>query len=244
MIYADAAKGYRIGGTNGILPSICDTDLVAAGYTPGQTSTYLSDSLWSYEVGSKNSWFGGRMNTRVAAYRIDWSKIQQSVLLPCTYHVSTGAEFEADIAPIHGLNLTAAVGYDNAKITDSPEGSAFVAGQPLNGVPKWTASLLAEYTRPTEFGTAFVRGQYSYTGQSVSYATDPDGIPRGSYSLVNLRLGITTGPWEAELFAKNLLDVRANLGDEQSEISALEGRARYLIAQPRTVGIEIKHSFQ
>jgi hypothetical protein len=77
----------------------------------------------------------------------------------------------------------------------------------------------------------------------MSFANDPAGITRGSYSLVNLSIGGTTGPWEAELFARNLFDVRANLGDEQSEVSALQGRARFLIAQPRTIGIGLKRSF-
>ena len=77
----------------------------------------------------------------------------------------------------------------------------------------------------------------------MSYATSTAGIPRGSYSLVNVRLGITSGAWEAELFTKNLFDVRANLGDEQSEVAALNGRPRFLIAQPRTIGIELKRTF-
>ncbi len=250
MLYADAAKGYRIGGTNGVLPPICDADLIAAGHTPGTTSSYHSDSLWSYELGSKNTWFGGRMNTRIAAFHIDWSKIQQIILLPCTYHLienagaatSTGAEVEVDIAPLHGLNLTISLGYDDAKITESPAGSAFVAGQPLNGVPKWSSSLIGEFTEPTAFGSAFVRGQYSYTGQSISFANDPTGLVRDAYSLVNLRFGVARGPWEAAIFTKNLFDVRANLGDEQSEIAALRGRPRFLIAQPRTIGIEFKRT--
>lgn len=251
MLYTDAAKGYRIGGQNTVLPSYCDADLIAAGYVPGQTTSYQSDSLWSYELGSKNTWLGGRLNTRVAAYRIDWSKIQQSVLLPCTYHItenageatSTGAELQADLAPLPGLNLSASFGYDNAKITSSPANGAFVAGQPLNGVPKLTASLLGEYSHPTSLGSAVVRGQYSYTGKSISYANDPTGIERAAYSLVDLRMGLSRGPWETLLFAKNLFDVRANLGDEQSEVSALDGRPRFLIAQPRSVGIEIRRAF-
>jgi hypothetical protein len=77
----------------------------------------------------------------------------------------------------------------------------------------------------------------------VSYATSTAGIPRGSYALVNVRVGVTTGPWEMGLFTKNLFDVRANLGEEQSEVAALNGRPRFLIAQPRTIGIELKRNF-
>ena len=184
-------------------------------------------------------------------YRIDWKKIQQSVLLACTYHItenagaatSTGAEFEADLAPMAGLALSLSLGYDDAKITAAPGGSAFVVGQPLNGVPKMTGSLLADYSHPVAIGSAYLRGQYSFTGRSTSYATNPAGISRSSYSLVNLRAGVGRGLWEVGLFAKNLFDVRADLGEEQSEVAAPGGRPRFLIAQPRSVGIEIRRGF-
>jgi hypothetical protein len=63
---------------------------------------------------------------------------------------------------------------------------------------------------------------------------------------LGLHVGVTTGPWEAALWGTNLLDVRANLGDEQSEVIELQSptvRPRYLIAQPRTLGVEIKYRF-
>ncbi len=247
MVYASGAKGFRNGGTNAV-PTFCGSG----------GGDFKSDSLWSYEVGAKNTLFDGRMNTRVAGYRIDWSNIQQSILLACTYSVtqnagaatSTGAEFEADIAPIHGLNLTLGAGYDNAKITSVPAGATgFVVGQALNGVPKLTASLLGEYTVPSSFGAAFVRGQYSFTGRSVSYSVIPvqeGGRVRDAYSLVDLHVGGSTGPWEASLFAKNLFDVRANLGDEQSETVELQNplRPRWMISQPRTIGVELKYRFK
>ena len=247
MAYASAAKGFRSGGNNSI-PEQC-----GAG-----AGSYTSDSLWSYEVGTKDTLLDGRMNLRVAGYRIDWNNIQQSILLPCTYSVtenagtatSTGAELEADMVPVHGLNMSLSVGYDNAKITSVPAGATgFVTGQSLNGVPKMTASLLTDYSIPTSFGSAFVRPQYSFTGRSISYSVIPvqeGGRPRASYSMVDVHVGGIHGAWETSVFAKNLFDVRANLGDEQSEVIELQSptvRPRYLIAQPRTVGIEIKYRF-
>ena len=248
MVYASAAKGYRIGGANQTLPPICD------GEGPGNAGSYSSDSLWSYEVGTKDTLFDGRLKTRVAAYRIDWKNIQQSVLLECTFSItenagaatSTGAEFEADIAPFRGLNLSAGAGFDNAKITAVPGGgaSSFIVGQPLSGVPKFTASLLGDYTMPTAIGDSFARAQYSFTGRSFSYNNDPLGRERSPYSLIDLHLGNTRGPLETSLFVKNLLDKRANLGDEQPEVAELPNRPRWLVAQPRTVGIELRYAFK
>jgi len=248
MIYGSAAKGFRSGGTNSV-PDQCG---------PGSGS-FTSDSLWSYELGSKDTLFDGRMNLRAAVFYIDWSNIQQSILLPCTYSVtknagtavSKGAEVEADVAPIHGLNMTFSLGYDDARITSVPEGATgFVAGQELNGVPKWTASWLADYSIPTDFGAVFIRPLYSYTGSSISYSVIPvqqGGRPRDAYSMLDLSVGAGIGAWEASLFAKNLLDVRANLGDEQSEVIELQSptvRPRWLIAQPRTIGIELRYRFK
>jgi outer membrane receptor protein involved in Fe transport len=247
MVYTSAAKGFRNGGANAVPP-----------YCGASAGQFKSDSLWSYELGAKNTLFDGRVNTRAAAYRINWSNIQQSILLPCTYSVtqnagaatSTGVEFEADIAPLRGLNLTVGAGYDDAHITSVPAGdTGFVVGQELNGVPKLTASILGEYSMPTTFGQAFVRGQYSFTGRSVSYSVIPvgdGGRVREQYALTDLHFGTSIGPWETSLFVKNLFDVRGNLGDEQSETSELQNplRPRWLITQPRTIGLEVRWRFK
>src|SRR5579871_4971657 len=254
MIYANAAKGYRIGGANSQLPSgIGCPPQYTAGSTP-----FGSDNLWSYEVGSKNSFLDGRFNSRLAAYRINWNQIQQSILLGCSFHVtenvgsavSKGGELELDGTPFTGLYLNLGVGYEDAAITSAAAGSPLPVGSPLNGVPRWTGSLLTDYSFPTSFGKGFVRGQYSFTGRSVS-DNNPVSVvnsmlaqrERGSYSLVNLFFGGKLDTWEASLFIKNVADVRGNLGDEQSEISELPGRPRWMITQPRTIGIDLKKQF-
>ncbi len=252
MIYANAAKGYRLGGANSVLPSAC-----GAPYADAETP-YKSDSLWSYELGTKNAWLDGRVNTRLAAYRIDWSNIQQSILLGCSFHVtenigsavSKGGELEVDGTPFAGLYINLGLGFEDAALTSAPAGSPLPIGSPLNGVPRWTGSLLADYSVPMSFGKGFVRAQYSFTGSSTS-DNNPVSVynpalaqrQRGSYSLVNLFVGGKHESWEASLFVKNLCDVRGNLGDEQSEISELPGRPRWMITTPRTIGIDVKRQF-
>jgi outer membrane receptor protein involved in Fe transport len=252
MVYANAAKGYRLGGANSVLPSACGSP-----YANSETP-YQSDSLWSYELGTKNTWAAGRINTRIAAYYIDWKNIQQSILLGCSFHVtenigsavSKGAELEVDGTPLDGLFVSFGLGYEDAALTSAPPGSPLPVGSPLNGVPRWTGTLLGDYSVPMAFGKGFVRAQYSFTGRSTS-DNNPVSVfdatlaqrERGSYSLTNLFLGGKHESWETSVFVKNLLDVRGNLGDEQSEISELPGRPRWLITQPRTVGIDVKKQF-
>jgi len=252
MVYANAAKGYRLGGANSVLPSACGSP-----YADEETP-YKSDSLWSYELGTKNSWFDNRVNTRLAVYSIDWKNIQQSILLGCSFHVtenlgtarSRGAELEVDGTPLPGLYVNAGLGFEDAALTSAPAGSPLPVGSPLNGVPRWTGSLLGDYSWPVSFGREFVRAQYSFTGSSIS-DNNPTSVlnptlaqrERGSYSLLNVFVGGKHESWETSLFVKNLCDVRGNLGDEQSEISELPGRPRWMITQPRTIGIDIKKQF-
>jgi outer membrane receptor protein involved in Fe transport len=218
---------------------------------------YYSDSLWSYEVGLKNLWDERRISSRAAAYYIDWKNIQQSVLLPiCGIPALLnagaasirGAEWEvtARIAP--RFDLDAGVGYEDAKITGAktlPDGQVlgFPVGSPLSGVPKWTASLRASYSIPTTLGAAFVRGEYSFVGSSLSLANGGAGLYRAEYSLVDLRGGLQFHDWTATLFAQNLFNKAANYGDVVGAAGLVPGQTRLVVAQPRTVGLELQRSF-
>lgn len=251
MLYASAAKGFRIGGTNSLLPPICDADLAALGLHNG--SPFASDSLWSYEVGSKNTWAAGHVQSRVAVYQIDWNGIQQSVYLPCTFSLaansgaarSDGAELEADIATAGNLSFNVAVGYENARITEATVQSRTVVGQPLTGVPKWTASIAGQYSIPLGDSTAFIRGQWTYTGARTSFTNvaPPIGRPLPSYSLLNLRTGVAQGPWQLTLFVDNVFNKLGVIGDLLPEGAELPGRPRLFVTRPRSVGLQLTRKF-
>jgi len=251
MVYASAAKGFRIGGTNSVLPPICAADLAALGIKNG--GSFNSDSLWSYEIGSKNSFADDRIRTRVAAYRINWKGIQQSVYLPCTFNVvansgaaqSKGAELEMDLAPMEHLTLNLSLGYEDAKITEATAQSRTVVGQQLTGVPKWSGSATAQYVIPMGIRTAFLRAQYEYTGARKSFnnIAPPDGRPLGSYGLLNLRTGFNQGPWELTLSARNVFNKPGVIGDLIPEGAELAGRPKLFVTRPRTVGLELKREF-
>jgi outer membrane receptor protein involved in Fe transport len=252
MVYASAAKGFRIGGTNSVLPPICDADLAGLGLKNG--AAFNSDSLWSYEVGSKNSFLDDRIRTRAAAYRIDWKGIQQSVYLPCTFNVvansgaarSTGAELEMDMAVINHLTLNLSVGYEDAKITQATEASRTIVGQPLTGVPKWSGSATAQYVVPLGERSAFLRAQYEFTGARTSFnnvAPEDGGRPLSSYGLLNLRTGVNQGPWELTLSARNVFNKLGVIGDLIPEGAELADRPRLFVTRPRTIGLELKREF-
>jgi len=63
---------------NAPLPSYCDDDLAAAGFSNGAPLTYESDSTNSYELGAKNR-FGSHLQIASSVYYIKWRNIQQNV---------------------------------------------------------------------------------------------------------------------------------------------------------------------
>ncbi|MGO9995964.1 MAG: TonB-dependent receptor domain-containing protein [Steroidobacteraceae bacterium] len=252
MIYASAAQGYRIGGANQYVPPQCASELSSLGL--GNDSSYKSDSLWSFEVGSKNSWFGNRVKSRLAAYRINWKDLQQSLYLQCGfqitansgYAVSRGIESEVDVALIDHLALTFALGYEDAKITEASPAAHSVVGQPLSDVPKWTGSTSAQYSVPMGADrSAFLRGDFSYTGYRTSFNNipAPDGLHLSPFSVLNVRGGVNQGPWEFSLFVRNALNKYGVSGDLLPEGAILPNRPRLFVIRPRTIGLQLKRQF-
>ena len=256
-VYATAAQGFRIGGANAALPPQCAG---VDGLITGVDTPYKSDSLWSYEAGVKTDALDNRVSVNAALYHIDWSGIQQTQYIAqgeCYATLiensgtatSDGGELELTAKIVDGLTLHLSSGYEEAKLTAAAAGTPFYVGQPLSGVPKWTAAASLEYTYKTEWGDLFARGEYSYNGKSLSFTESTSGLPRKSYSLTDIRIGADMKPFTITLFVKNLFDARPNIGDESPETSVAfntttyVNRYRYIVGQPRTGGLEVKYDF-
>lgn len=97
-------------------------------------------------------------------------------------------------------------------------------GQKLPNVPEFKGSLWASYTWPVQFiqgGEMFLRGQYSYTGDSINILVpfrfgDTGANPsheQASYSIADLRLGLISndGEWQLDVFVNNITDERAEI---------------------------------
>ncbi|QTH21531.1 TonB-dependent receptor [Rhizorhabdus wittichii] len=257
MIYATAARGFRPGGVSPAVPPSpalgCAADLAALGTSLSAAKFYKADSLWSYELGAKTSWFGRKLVVNGAAFYIDWKNIQQQILPPCGYQFranagaarSKGFEIELQARPLPGLELDAALGYIDARISKAGSISALRKGDRVLQVPDWTSSVSLTYT--TAIGDdahLSTRIGYSYVGESFSANNDPfNPRRRAPYELWDARLAVTWSRYELALFGKNLGDRRANLADNRSISVETPGRARVVVNQPRTIGIEMRSSF-
>lgn len=252
-IYTTEAKGYRLGGPSGSLPTgpgnVCQPDYDKLGLS-GPPGAYSPDSLWSYEAGLKTTAFDRTLSVNTAGYYILWNHLQQGVNLPtCGFGFTTnagdaaiyGGELELLYAPpmIKGLKLGLSAALTHAEITRTTAPFAKV-GETVEDVPERTANLSAEYTVPL-FGDweGFVHGDYNFIGHAHgAFQTYLPNFENAAYGVVNAQLGLTSSDWKIFLYAKNLLNDRTIY--QQPVLSSItEG---YTV-RPLTVGLSARRDF-
>jgi iron complex outermembrane receptor protein len=181
LIYALADKGFRPGGGNNSVPvSSCAADLEKLGLAAAP-STFKSDSVWNYELGSKNTFADGRVALNAAAFYIDWSKIQQTVALPtCGFQfysnvgaaVVKGGEFELRASPAHGLTVGLEATYADAHITKSIAGTLGAVGDSVEDSPKLVANADLEYAFSLAGAvSSYARLDYQWHGSQTQQFT-------------------------------------------------------------------------
>ena len=116
-LYASVGKGFRYGGNNQPVPfNFCGVNAPA---------TFAPDSLWNYEVGSKNTLLDQRMTFNASAYVIEWKDVQVFNKLPCTYYFtqnagkirSEGLELETAFKLTRRASLGLSAAYNRAYAT-------------------------------------------------------------------------------------------------------------------------------
>jgi outer membrane receptor protein involved in Fe transport len=156
MLYATAAKGYRVGGANAPVPlSFCKNALHQLGDVSIPES-YDSDYVWSYEVGAKGRFWDRRISVAASAFYLDWENIQQNVYLSqCGFQytanlgkaVSKGFDLQLDGHLTHHLVVNLDLGYTDARYTTTTQAGTTAAapilvaeGDVLPAAP-WTAAV-------------------------------------------------------------------------------------------------------
>ena len=254
FLFANIAEGFRIGGANGAIPTDdtlgCPADLAAINVSRGDTDSYESDDLISYELGAKKSWDSATLNA--TAFYIDIEDIQQQIFLNCGFGFignigsarSQGVEFELTAQPTEALSVGLNVGYTDAEFTETVAGIVN-DGDRLQQVPElnWAANFTYEFNAFGEF-SGYLRGDYSYVDDSISTINEPDDPrARDSYDRFDLKLGFSNDKYEFAIFGKNLSNEIANISDSRSIAAEVPGRPRFVTSRPRTIGVEFKTNF-
>ncbi|MFT4179158.1 MAG: TonB-dependent receptor [Thermomonas sp.] len=240
MFYGRVASGYRAGGHNNPMPG-----------TTYQES-YDSDNLVSYEAGYKASSADGRVTVEVAAYYIDWTDIQLSILDAAseqTYYTnggkasSTGLEWTAQWRVTDKLRLGLNGAYSDAKLEqDLPAGTVGKAGDRLPYSPRFSGSLTADYSVPVGSLYAFVGGSLTHVGSRLSGFSSSAAVARfdmPAYTTADLRAGIEGDQWNVTAYLRNATDAYSFL----TAISRSGGEYGVTVIRPRTVGVSVSWNF-
>jgi len=264
LLYASAAKGFRPGGPNRypINPVTCGAALAEVGLNEAPDA-FQSDSLWTYEVGTKNMFGAGRATVNGAAYLTKWNDIQQQVGLSCGFGFNTnvgkaevkGFELEGRFELVPGLEVGGTATYTDTEITEAALGTGITKGDAIPLIPKWAATAYAGFS--AELGNGWdmnLRGEYQYQGRAfydppaAITVTYPGGVPgpaipnpgryQESFDVVNLSAGLGKDGTSIRLYANNLLNERPLL-----DVDYYTGSDRARTIRPRTIGVELRQSF-
>jgi hypothetical protein len=204
-------------------------------------------------------------------YYIKWTRVQETVALPCGYTFEAnagdgrtfGPEIEIDAKLSAEWSIAASASYTDAKINHPSE--QFVAAVltnpvpggiagcssvsscssiPILNVPKDAASLALIYS------TKVLNG-YRLTARLSDYYVGPAfdqayqfGIPLPSYNIANARLGLGSDKWTVALFVDNLTNKIAELTTNNTQFQFnVPQLVRVSTNQPRTYGSEINYRF-
>ncbi len=261
--YVTAARGFRPGGANILIPPPNEPPFCVA----GSPETFGPDSVWNYEVGEKSRMLDDRLSINSDVYYIKWHGIQQSVPLACGYVYNTnagdgrayGPELEVVGKLTDSWTLSASGTYTNAEITSPSQAYAQslinVNGQPycpasgncavpILNVPRETGSVALTYVTSFEGYKFTARASDSYTG----YSTDEAfyfGVHLPPYAIAALRASVARDNWSVTLFADNVANKTALLTANNTQFQFnIPQLTRYTVNQPRTVGLQLNVSFK
>jgi iron complex outermembrane recepter protein len=258
FLYATAAKGFRQGGVNGDVPTnLCQADLTALGLTTTPTS-YTPDSLWSYELGAKDSLFGGRLSLDSSVYALKWKSIQQSVRLPsCGFsyvdNLGSATGVGGDLAARFKVTQDFLAGFSagyvsltyDRTILEGADAVLVNKGDVIGGPPFHVAAWTLYKFNLFNHG-AFYRIDYTYQNgtpavDKETFSYDPTLAQPGPLKSLSMRAGIYVSGWEVSLFGNNLTKEETPLAISHD----IPGSEPYYLQsyRPLTFGVTASYRF-
>lgn len=231
-VYASAAKGFRSGGFN------------TYGLPP-----YEPEEVWSYELGTKARFLGGRMMVDVAGFLVNYSDYTTLIYVPnlaADIYANAGRiqikGGEATIAWIPGGGWTLRISgdYVNGRYVEiQGESPPNNVGDPIMIAPRYQFSMLARRDFQLLGKMGFVQVDYNQRAKSnIRYRDIGPWYYGESDYLYQLGadLGVNlTDSAQIDVFGQNLLNKHAFINADVVEGSPL--------SRPRTVGVDVTVKF-
>lgn len=227
QIYLSVDRGYKAGD---YAANQVDIDAVREAVDPEYTLTY--------EVGYKGLLADKRLAINAAAFYIDWTDMQVSVvqnnialMQNAAEANSYGVELEARWQAAHGLDLLVGLGWMKAEFDnyDNHPSGEDQAGNKLPNANEYSFSLGVRYRHDNGF---FASVSAAHMGPK--YLDEENRFKQNSYTLVNAKLGYEALSWAVYLYGRNLLD-------EDYLVHSFTNAAR--CGEPAIIGAQINYIF-
>ena len=228
MTYINISKGYRSGGFNPFAPT-------------GYSKTYDEETLISYEIGSKNSFFDNRLIFNSAIYYMDISDMQVNTSIPnggfasymsnATKATSKGVEIELNYQATDELSLFSSVGYNKTEFGDFSDTKGDYSGNTNPYAPKYNYNIGTQYRNALGYYASM-----NINGYGKMYFDKANKYAKKAYNLVNVKLGYETKHYDIYLYGKNIFDKNH---DSDGYFSG-----KYVIySEPREIGVQLAYRF-
>jgi iron complex outermembrane recepter protein len=178
MLYATAAKGFRLGGANQPIPvaPVGNPNSVLVGNECGlqakllliplsacsnangllqAPATFASDSVWSYELGEKADFADHRVQLNTSAYYEDWRNPQLATNLAGFGITVNGADahiygLESELEALlgAGFQISANVAYTHSSFQEDSAITGYPEGLAVPDTPKWSGGLVLSNRHP------------------------------------------------------------------------------------------------
>ncbi len=265
LVYASWAEGFRLGRPQAPLPAgICDTDNDGildgtTGITIASTGILASDTVESYEIGTKLSFLERRLTISADVFRIDWTDVPVRALAPggsaappgtvgCgrAYNAnagvarSEGVEFQATRQMNRAFRLDLGGGYIDATLLEDVVALRAHAGDRLPGSAKVNASLGLQYQFDIGGREAFLRADSIHVGSFYGNILESPDLRAGGYTKIDVNGGTAFGNLSVGLFVRNLTN-RDDFSNRDTT-PGLGPNFGYRL-RPRSFGVQLGYSF-
>lgn len=249
MVYATFSQGFRRGGVNSV-PDGGQTE----GF-PKEFLSFTSDTVDSYELGVKSQFMDRRVTLNAAFYLLDWTDLQLGATTGEDFGDinittnggrarSSGMELELTALVTDALLINTTYSYTNSRVKEDFDLLSAVAGDPVPNVPKHKFTLSADYTYYlANSNTMVFHIDGTYSGpKNTTFPNSADNVRLPGHTLVNASITYYQENWSVALFADNLLNEYIPFLGRSAAFNTPRGQFNF-INQPRTIGLDFRHSF-
>ena len=250
LTYFNVSRGFKSGGFNG---------RASEASNPQQRNPYNPEYVWSYELGTKTSWFENRLILNVSAFYNDYRDLQLSSFsetadgnyLPLFTNAgkafTKGFEIEATSRPINILKLNAGIGFTDSRYLEYREQGRDVSNlRTFPNAPEWTGIVGASLIFPV-FESSYILqfgGDLNYQGERYLTVSNLPDLKQPDYVLLNAFIifkPINDG-WQITLNGKNLTNKHyliAGLDASPSPFGIVSG----FYGDPLTLSVTVNYRF-